>query len=240
MFPKPQKIVYHGDFSRCQRVRGDAVRLMTKLYESLGVANGQVKQGWRPAIPLYTGEVVQLHIGLALDTINIYAEGGEAVANIEVAEKVIRECLCNCNFTVGIITSAILSGTENTIYEDVGIADAPFYIYSVEVCQSKDHYELFENIIGSDFTPWVPGQVVLLMAYQGFSFGCCYPDQVETFGEAFASTYSATGCAGQISTVVDGSNFPDLSDHDWRPPFRILPFCGLTIPQWIEEKVRVN
>jgi len=234
---KPRKIIYHGDLSRCKRAQGDAVRMLIKLYESLGINSGQVQVGWKPATQLYTGEVVQLHIGLALDVINIYAPGGEEVIDLVAVEKKIKECPCNCNMSIGSVIGAVLSGTADTLYETVGLTEAPYYIYSVEVCQQGKSYVVFENIIGTDFTPWEVGQKVIVMAYNAFMFSCCTPERLLLPGFEY---FQATGCegipdTGFIATDENPSPAEIMDDWDWRTSYRILPLCALPIAFW-EEK----
>lgn len=235
---KQLQIIFHGDYGRCQMAMGNAKRVLTKLYQTLGAEDGLIQQGWQPATPLFTGEVVQCHIGLGFDTIHIYAEVGGEQADIEVAKEVIRECPCNCNMSVGTILSRTLSRTPGTPYFDIGLVEAPFYIYTVEICQNNDGYILFENIIGSDFTPWEEGQQVIVMAYHDFLFGCCLPDP-GILGDNFAQ-FTASGCSGIIDT--GHYKYPahldqgmDMNNHGWRTTFRILQMCALPIPLW-EEK----
>lgn len=236
---KTRKIIFHGDYTRCQRVLGEAKKRLEKLNDRIKRSNGFLKQGWQQQIPLSTGEIVQCHIGLAMDIVHIFAGGGERQVSAAEARRIVRECLCNCNFSVGTILSSELTGVPETRLAGVGSALAPYRVHVVEICQNQFTYVMFENIIGSDFTPWVPGQVVMVMAYHGFPFGCCYPDPEEAFGETFAATYSATGCAGKVDTAhnIDDDPFlgPDLDDEDWRTTYRIVPFCGLTLPVWKEK-----
>jgi hypothetical protein len=235
MYPKQLKIIYHGDFIRCKRAEGNSRRMLAKLYESLGVNKGKVQQGWRPATPISTGEVVQLHIGIGFDTINIYAEDHVQVTDVRVAEKIFRECPCNCNMSIGVVLSRVLSGTVGTIYENVGSKEAPFYIYSVEVCQNKKGYVIYDNIIGSDFTPWQVGQQVIVMAYHDFLFGCCLADP-QSMQENFAQ-FNATGCLGIIDKdYVRDIDHPELGmtmeNYGWRTTFRILPMCSMPLQLW--------
>jgi hypothetical protein len=203
------KIIYHGDFSRCQMVRKEAVKSLEKLYQSLGINQGQVQQGWKPITPLLTGELIQLHIGLLQDTINIFADSKAAkeVTNEELNKHLY--CPCNCNMTIGVIT-------DRTVHIDTSPEKIDYFIYKIDACNFKLNYVGFENVIGSDFTPWINGQKVILMVYNDFLFDC---DK---------ANFNATACDPVIN---------ELTAHtiDWRTTYRIIPLCGLNFPQWIKD-----
>lgn len=111
------------------------------------------------------------------------------------------ECFCNCNFAIGQITEIR--------------AEGPLNYLEVRSCQ-KDKYTLFENILGSDFTPWRVDDVVIVMAYNAMLFDC---DK---------NNSDATGCF-PVKDIVN-----EVGDSAWRTTLRVLPICALTQPKWIK------
>jgi len=193
-----------------------------------------VKQGWQQPIVLTTGEIVECHIGLAMDTINIFASREQQNYSVKSAIEESNECPCNCNMSLGFIRSAIMSGTPDTLYETVGLEQAPFPICSVEICQSSVSYVGFENIIGSDFTPWEEGQQVIVMAYKAFLFSCCRPD-IQLMPEF--RFFNASGCSGYPSPAfVPTPEVPNpaeaMDQWEWRTSYRILQLCALPLMAW--------
>jgi len=117
------------------------------------------------------------------------------------------ECLCNCNFSVGIILAV------NDIPDE-----AQYKALDILICRSKDRYKLYRNIIGSDFTPWEAGMKVIVLAYNDFLYDCCQQN------------FNATGCK-PIIMPEDENHLPHT--EDWRTTYRVMPFCGLGIPKWV-------
>lgn len=116
----------------------------------------------------------------------------------------IQRCVCNCNFSVGQIT------------EVTAVDGQDFDLLNVLCCKEKESFVIYEDIIGSDFTPWELNQVVVVMAYNDFLYDC------------YNSNFNATGCS---PTIYEGA---DALEDDWRTTYRVVPFCGLKIPKWVE------
>ena len=232
----PTKIVFHGDRTRCQAVLGEARSRLVLLQDRMARSGGMIQQGWQRPIQLMTGEIVRLAVSFNTSIIEIFAPANQQVASFEAAEEAWK-CFCNCNMAIGVVTSAIYTGTPRTIYEAYGLREAPFLVCSVDVCQQERLFVGFENIIGSDFTPWQVGQQVIVMAYNRFLFGCCL-ESVEMIGPEYA-IFSATGCLGEVDTTrYLNPTHPEygvnIDDHDWRTTFRIIPFCALDVPLKME------
>jgi hypothetical protein len=222
---KLKKIIYAGDFNLCHKAKRRAVDLLTKLYQSLDISDGM--QGWRPLTPIGSNAFAQLHIGLTCDTIVVYAGDAAESAGVQKAAESYKKCPCTCNMSLGMVASRVLSGTD--IYAAIGLKEAPFYIYSVNICQSEFTYVAFENIIGSDFTPWELGQKVIVMAYNKFLFGCCLPDP-SILGENFEE-FTAKGCLGVVEPISDVIS---MRDYYWRTTYRILQIDALPFDYWKE------
>lgn len=230
---RPVRIIFFGDIPQCQNVLGIAKKQLNVLRSRIDRSDG-VQQGWKQPITLQTGEVIRLERSFNFDKIEIYSSQQVFEQPEEVKRKE-YECLCNCNMAIGQIVARTLIGTADTIYANMGPDYAKYYLYDVAVCQNSTFYAGFTEILGTDFTPWEPGQTVIVMAYHDFLFGCCLEDP-SVLGESFLQ-FSATGCAGSIDNafLLDPAHpeiGSDLNNHDWRTTFRILPLCGLPFQLW--------
>lgn len=105
------------------------------------------------------------------------------------------ECPCNCNFSRGTVVEVEPATTER-----------PYQVMQVAICHDEKWYVLYENVIGSDFTPWEVGMPVVVMAYHDFLFDCCN------------AAFNSTGC----QPIEDMDN--EAHSSDWRSAVRILPF----------------
>jgi len=228
---RPIRVIFYGDFDRCQAVLGVAKSKLRLLDARVSRSPG-VQQGWQRPITLPTGEVIRLESSFGSGKIEIYSSREVYEQPPELKQEE-RECLCNCNMSLGLVVARTLSGTADTVYQTIGTNLSPFYIYDVAICQSAKFYAGFTEIIGTDFTPWEPGQQVVVMAYHDFLFGCCLP---EPLGEGFEQ-FVALGCAGIVDRdhLFDPSKpelGTDMDDHDWRTTYRILPLCALPFNLW--------
>jgi hypothetical protein len=199
----PTKIILHGDRARCQSVLGVARSRLALLQERLQRSGGMVKQGWQQPLQLTTGETVNLAVSFNTSIIEIFAPHYEPIFAAP-AVGMVSECFCKCDIALGVV-----------IY----VPDLPVhgvYLLKVEVC-NRDKYLLYENIIASDFTRYVVGQQVLVMAYNDFEFNC------------FAGEYTATGCDPIVNPAET------VEDVSWRTTYRIIPVCAAQIPRWLKN-----
>jgi hypothetical protein len=205
-----------------------------KLLEKRIARSEGVQQGWQQPFMLPSGEVIRFEASFHSSKIEIFSS--KAVFDGYEPQKIAeRVCLCNCNMAIGQVVARTLIGTADTIYENLGSDYAQYYLYDVAVCQSEIFYAGFTEVLGTDFTPWEPGQTVIVMAYHDFLFGCCLEDPA-VLGEGFAQ-FSATGCAGSVDKAflfnpASPELGSDLDNHDWRTTFRILPLCALPFQLW--------
>jgi hypothetical protein len=117
-----------------------------------------------------------------------------------------KQCLCNCNFTHGYIKEVKPDKIEDF-----------WQLYDVLVCKGKRVYVLYEDILASDFTVYEEKQKVILIPYNTMSFNCC-----EGGG-------GASGCAPKKSEE-------QVQSEDWRTTLRIIPWCGFSLPKWIQVR----
>ena len=197
----PTKIIFHGPYERCQAVLGIARSRLALLEDRLRRSNGTVQQGWQRPIRLDTGEVIRCGVSFNTSVVEIYA-GGEP----EPLREISRECFCSCNLALGVVVKV----HEEELESDVTL-------YDVRVCNKKDRYLKYENIIASDFTPYVKNQKVLVMAYNDFQYVCCSQKPV------------VTACVPKKSANV-------VSSDAWRTTYRIIPFCARKGPKWLNMK----
>lgn len=112
-------------------------------------------------------------------------------------------CLCNCNFSVG------------AIIQDNGQMIGTAHLYDVMACVGKDRQKRFNNVLASDFCKYEEGQKIVLMAYNSFLYQCCLND------ERYPS-----GCNPLPSEF-------QIAEEEWRTTYRILPWCALPLPRWL-------
>lgn len=194
----PSRIIFRGSKEGCQRVLGRANSLMEILKDRL--SRGELQQGWSHHI-LPGGEIIKCGMQFGVPTLIITAPNG---GNVPIPE--FKECLCNCNFSIGQVLE------RSTEKYDSGIAE--YYVYNVLCCLGGNSYILYQNILATDFVPYYVGQTVVVMAYKDFIYDCC------------RRNYNATGCY----PVIDIDNV--VHTEDWRTTYRIVPFCAASMPQW--------
>jgi hypothetical protein len=199
----PTKIILHGDRARCQSVLGVARSRLALLQERLQRSGGRLKQGWQQPLQLSTGETINLAVSFNTSIIEIFAPsyGHEKQAAIITQFK---ECFCRCDIALGVVVTVPTLPVHGV------------YFLNVEVC-NKDKYLLYENIIASDFTRYVAGQQVLVMAYNDFDFNC------------EASQFTATGCSPIVNPATT------VEDISWRTTYRVIPVCAALIPRWLKD-----
>lgn len=230
---RPVRILLFGDIPRCQSIIGVAKKRLNVLRDRVDRSNG-VQQGWQQPVILQTGEVIKFERSFNCDKIEIYSSR-QVFEQPEIKKVKEYECLCNCNMAIGQVVARTLIGTADTVYANMGPTFAKYYLYDVAICQNEKLYAGFTEILGTDFTPWEPGQQVIVMAYHDFLFGCCLEDPA-VLGENFTK-FVATGCAGIVDNeFLINPAHPELGsnidNHDWRTTFRILPLCALPFQLW--------
>ncbi len=191
----PRKVVCEGNLEESKRLIGEADSQLRILEQQMTFQG--LKQAVRTVRP-FPGVLIQCWSCFTQQGVRIITPGGQP----DKVEITLRECLCGCNFAVG------------QIVEVIEVENADYKLYTVKACNSKT-YTQYENILGSDFTPWEVGQVVLLMAYNDFLYDCCN------------STYNSTGC----SPLKDETN--EVLAESWRSTYRIVPLDGAKIPKWV-------
>lgn len=194
----PVKTVIHGDGYKARFYEHHAVRLMGILERFMsfqGLSQCSMKKEIEPGVWVEAKKI------FGLRTAHIHVGG-----NVGRHKKIIRECLCNCNFTLGFISEIV---TEKL--------DDEFQLYNVAVCFGGTRFLLLDNILASDFTEYVEGQKVLLVPYNDMEYTCC------------TNVTTATGCR-----PIWANETPDKAS--WRSTLRIVPWCAYTIPRWINTK----
>ncbi len=196
---------FHGDRASGENLRGAARRCMMVL-ESMMVVGGVDNQ--KITFAPNDGSVIVAHKFFGQRVIDIYA--GAPAPITEAQEPLI--CLCNCNLSVG----WVLEEQADTIN------GSP--LYTVMACNDNGRvYIPYRNVLASDWTQYVVGQMVVMIPYQSMSFLCC-TDKSGGGGPR--------GCKPTKSSLL-------VDDHEWRSTYRIIPWCGYTLPREVEQ-VRWN
>lgn len=195
------KIVLRGDKELAKTFIGVASSIMQSLEESMSYRD--LKQDHRYFEP-FPGALIKCSVVFGLRTILI-------VIPLHVGKRIRKglECFCNCNFTVGKIVEQ-----TGTLDNRTGYGKVP--VYSVIACNKKSRYRLFQNCIASDFTKYINGQKVVLIAYNDFDYLCC------------TALAPPTACSPILSTF-------DVSHDNWRTTYRIIPWNGFRLKKWIDK-----
>lgn len=119
----------------------------------------------------------------------------------------VADCICNCDFAFGFVVEVVPE-----------LLDGFFQLYNVAVCFQKRKYVLRENVLASDFTKYEAWQKVLLVPYNEAAFTCCT-----------SAITPATGCKPKRPELP-------IENVYWRTVMRIIPWCGLTVPKWIDRR----
>jgi len=192
------KIIVTGNIAVAKAYIGEAKSQMAILKRRLALG---LKDEKRP-VSLSPNVSVMCISDIRGDFI-ILAAGVTSGFGQEEIKKVLRKlCVCNCAFSTGVIVA--ITGTLDEAN-----------LYSVAVCNNEKYYALYENILASDFTIYVPGQKVIVIPYNENEYTCC------------TTRRGATGCEPRKSTV-------SFEDDAWRTTYRIIPWCGIGIPKWVE------
>lgn len=193
----PISFTFSGDESAAKtliRLGGKEMDKTTSLMKFQGL------QQLKRVVDVAPGVIIITHQHFGTRRVNIHVEpkrGGD--------ERVQFICLCNCNFSFGIIVEEQtdkLSGDGSTLY-------------TVLVCHNKTGYVVVKDALASDFSKYIVGQKVLVMPYNEMLYTCCN------------KTYTATGCMPVKSEEL-------IDDDAWRATVRILPWCAFVLQKWIK------
>ena len=196
----PVSTSYSGNKSAARALTRVALAEMDKterLMEFQGL------QQWSRIVDFAPGVVITTSKCFGIRTVNIdvaQAGGGE-----EQTENI---CLCNCNFAFGVI----IEQQEETLERD-----GEPKLYTVLVCRNKRGYVIEKDLLATDFSPYLPGQKVLLIPYNEALFRCC------------ENLYLPTGCKPIKSEI-------DIAEDDWRTTMRIVPWRAFTLKKWIQVR----
>lgn len=193
----PVSFTFSGDESAAKMLRAAGLREMAKVEEFMGF---QGLQQYRPRpVELAPGITVRASKIFGARHVHIHVEPG---GGDEAGKKYI--CLCNCNFAFGIVTEE----------QDDPLSGDGSRLYTVLVCRNKRGYAIEKNVLASDFSPYLPGQKVLVAPYYLMEFKCCNNVQV------------ATGCSPVRSEE-------GIDSEAWRTTLRIIPWRAFTLKKWI-------
>ncbi len=202
MIPTVSKILT-GDKSKAAHYLGLAQRQLNILLSQMSLARPKPLKIAHRKLNLKYGGYILVEVCYNARTMRIHIP--TALAR-ELEKHSLKDCICNCNFTTG----QIISVQTDTI----GIAP----LYTVRACTYGKYYMLHRNILASDYTEYLVGQVVIMIPYNEALFQCC------------ASSYqSVTGCKPSESEL-------DIDDNAWRSTLRIIPWCVSTVPKWINMR----
>jgi len=148
----PPRIIRSGDADAANLFVGIGKKILGDLRRDLNFQSLQVGK----STPFYLpgGVKIDCEINHGISKIRIFVPSGL----VGISGK--KECLCNCNFTTGIVTE--ITGT---------LDDAN--LYSVLTCNNKTYYVLYKNVLASDFTIYEPGDQIILIPYNASEYSCC-------------------------------------------------------------------
>ncbi len=199
MIPTVSKILT-GDKSKAAHYLGLAKRQLNILLNQMSLAKPKPLKISHRKLNLKYGGYILVEVCYNARTIRIHIPSDLAK---ELEEHTLKECVCNCNFTVGQIIS---------IQEDkIGLSK----LYTVRVCTNKKYYMLHENILASDYTEYLAGQVVIMIPYNDALYQCCS-----------SNSQTVTGCNPSKSEEL-------ITNDAWRSALKIIPWCVSSIPPWI-------
>ena len=196
----PVSVSYSGDKSAARALRKIALAEM-KRTEDLMEFQG-LKQLLR-VVDFAPGVVFTTSKCFGIFHVKIHVE-----KEVVVPEKYQEGCLCNCNFAFGIVKEK---------QEDPLEGDGNPPLYTALVCRAKTGYVVMKNLLATDFSPYLPGQKVLLIPYLYAEYKCC------------ENIYVATGCKPWESK-------DDLAEDFWRSSMRIIPWRAFPLKKWIVMK----
>ena len=193
----PASFTFSGDEVAAQALHHLGAKEMDKTTEAMKFQGlDQLKRvvDVAPGITIITRHHFGLrHVEIHVEPRGRAEEGGQVI------------CLCNCNFSFGIVTKEQddkLSGDGSTLY-------------TVLACHNKTGYVIIEDVLASDFSKYIVGQKVLVMPYNEMLYTCCN------------KAYTATGCMPVKSEEL-------IDDDAWRATVRILPWCAFVLQKWIK------
>lgn len=199
MYDIPPKFIPIGDKEIAKTFLGVANTIMAELEKSM--VHNDIQQDTRYYEP-FPGALITCtkNFGLRKITIDI---------PIKVGKKLRKEleCYCDCNFSVGKIIEETGTLDNNTGYGQIKL-------YRVIACNRHVIYKLYEDCLASDFTEYLPGQKVVLIAYNEAMMTCCTEAQL------------VTACKPKVSEY-------DIAHDNWRTTYRILPWNGIKLRKWL-------
>ena len=159
-------------------------------------------QQWSRIVDFAPGVVITTSKCFGIRTVNIdVAQAGGGEGQIE------NICLCNCNFAFGVIIEEQADPLEKDGSK----------LYTALVCRNKRGYVVEKDLLATDFSPYLPGQKVLLIPYSEALYRCC------------ENLYLPTGCKPIKSEI-------DIAADDWRTTMRIVPWRAFTLKKWIQVR----
>jgi len=198
----PRKLVIVGDVNTGKKFLGEADSQLRILEQQMTFQG--LKQGYRTIKPC-SKVIISCWSCFSIQGVVISIKGGK-----KLPEEILRECWCNCNFSIGQVIE-LTGGLGGETVEELDTYSIK--TYSVKACNRKEIYLLYENVIASDFTVYTSGQVVILMAYKDKNFLCHLNEEV------------AFGCDPIAPEEV-------ISNSAWRTAYRIIPVCPELFHKW--------
>ena len=193
----PISFTFSGDEASAKSLLRLAMKEMDKTTASMGF---QGLQQLKRVVDVAPGITITTHQHFGIRKVYIHVE-----PNGKVEEGYNKICLCNCNFSFGIVTE------EQTDK----LSDDGSTLYTVLVCHNKTGYVVVKDALASDFSKYIVGQKVLVMPYNEMLYTCCN------------KAYTATGCMPIKSEEL-------ITADAWRSTVRILPWRAFTLQKWIE------
>lgn len=175
---------------------------LTEMDKTERLMEFQGLQQWSRVVDFAPGIVITTSKCFGLRQVNIDVApsgGGE-----ESPEYI---CLCNCNFAFGVIIEEQADPLEKDGSK----------LYTVLVCRNKKGYSIEKDLLATDFSPYLPGQKVVLIPYNEALYRCC------------ENLYLPTGCAPLKSEL-------GIAEDDWRTTMRIVPWRAFTLKKWIQVR----
>ena len=195
----PVSTSYSGNKSAARALTRVALAEMDKTERLMEFQGLQL---WSRIVDFAPGVVITTSKCFGIRTVNIdVAQAGGGEGQIE------NICLCNCNFAFGVIIEEQADPLEKDGSK----------LYTALVCRNKRGYVVEKDLLATDFSPYLPGQKVLLIPYNEALFRCC------------ENLYLPTGCKPIKSEI-------DIAADDWRTTMRIVPWRAFTLKKWIQVR----
>lgn len=208
----PKKIVLLGDIAEARRYIGVADSQLAILEEQLMISPLNLKQGRR----VYRAGHIEIECIKILNITTVVITAATRKAERGKAAELYKECFCNCNFATGIVLD---------YFDELRWPD-PNARYSVEACNKKNIYVLYDGCGMTDFTEILPlSEVTEEQAF--VSLVMLYDIAHEVVGNCLSGPADSTACCPVVPEGLDLVGDATM--------YKIMPFQNVNFVEWLSD-----